>query len=258
MTAALTVNSLDYGYFDENVIENINIRAEAGRFTGIIGSNGGGKSTILKCIYGALRPQKGRIMLGDKSLSEMNPQQLASNLAAVGQENEFAFDFTVWEMAAMGRNPHKGLFQPDTAKDREIIEDALKKTGMYTLKDRSFRQLSGGEKQRVVIARAIAQQTEVMILDEPANHLDIAYQLQIFETVKALGVTVLAAMHDLNLAALFCDRIYVVRDRHIFAEGSPEEILTAENIRKIFGVRAEVRTSEKTGKPVVSYIPDIY
>lgn len=255
---ALTVNNLDYGYFDENVIENINIRAEAGKFTGIIGSNGSGKSTILKCIYGALRPQKGRILLGDKSLSDMNPQQLASNLAVVGQENEFAFDFTVWEMAAMGRNPHKGLFQPDTAEDRKIVADALKKTGTYDLKDRSFRQLSGGEKQRVIIARAIAQQTGLMILDEPTNHLDIAYQLQTFETVKALGITILAAMHDLNLAALFCDMIYVLKDRRIFAAGSPEEILTADNISRVFGVEAEVRVSGKTGKPMVSYIPDIY
>lgn len=255
---ALTVNNLDYGYFDENVIENINIRAEAGKFTGIIGSNGSGKSTILKCIYGALRPQKGRILLGDKSLSDMNPKQLASNLAVVGQENEFAFDFTVWEMAAMGRNPHKGLFQPDTAEDRKIVADALKKTGTYDLKDRSFRQLSGGEKQRVIIARAIAQQTGLMILDEPTNHLDIAYQLQTFETVKALGITILAAMHDLNLAALFCDMIYVLKDRRIFVAGSPEEILTADNISRVFGVKAEVRVSGKTGKPMVSYIPDIY
>lgn len=254
----LTVNDLSFGYFDENVIEDINISAEAGRFTGIIGSNGSGKSTILKCIYGGLKASKGSIMLGERSLSDMSPQQLAANIAVVGQENEFTFDFTVWEMAAMGRTPHKGLFQPDTAQDREIVADALQKTGMYALKDRSFRQLSGGEKQRVIIARAIAQQSELMILDEPTNHLDIAYQLQTFETVKALGVTVLAAVHDLNLAALFCDRIYVLKDRHIFAEGSPEEILTADNIKEVFGVEAEVGISERTGKPVVSYIPNIY
>ena len=255
----LTVNNLEYGYFDEkNVIENINICAEAGKFTGIIGGNGSGKSTLLKCIYGALKPQKGEIVLDNKNLADMSPKQLASNIAVVGQENEFAFDFTVWEMVAMGRTPHKGLFQPDNAKDKKIVAGALQKTGMYDLRNRSFRQLSGGEKQRVIIARAIAQSAELMILDEPTNHLDISYQLHTFETVKELGVTVLAAMHDLNLASLFCDKIYILKDKKVFAAGSPEEILTAKNIEEVFGVRAEVRTSDETRKSVVSYIPYLH
>ncbi len=251
----LTIKNLEYGYFDENVIENINICAEAGKFTGIIGGNGSGKSTLLKCIYGALKPQRGEILLGNRKLADMSLRQLATNIAVVGQENEFAFDFTVWEMVEMGRTPYKSFFQADNAKDKEIVAEALQKTGMYNLKDRSFRQLSGGEKQRVIIARAIAQRTEVMILDEPTNHLDISYQLNTFETVKDLGITVIAAMHDLNLASLFCDKIYILKDRRVFAAGTPEEILTAKNIEEVFGVRAEVKTSDETSKSVISYIP---
>lgn len=251
----LEINNLEYGYYGENVIQDINMKIDKGEFVGIIGGNGSGKSTILKCIYGALKPRKGVIYIDNTDIMSMSSVDIARKIAVVSQENDMNFDFSVEEMVLMGRIPHKTFFQADTNEDIKITIEALQKTGMYPLKDRSFKSLSGGEKQRVIIARAIAQQADLMILDEPTNHLDICYQLQIFETVKSLGITVLAAIHDLNLASLYCDRIYALKNGNIFARGTPEEILTVQFIRELFGVECEIGISKHTGKTVISYIP---
>ena len=251
----LNINGLSYAYFDDDVITDINMSVQQGEFVGIIGGNGSGKSTILKCIYGALHPRCGDITLDGKSLSKQSAKDIAKQVAVVGQENELTFDFSVYEMVAMGRHPHKKLFDPDRPEDKRIIEEALKTVALTELQHRNFRNLSGGEKQRTLIARAIAQQADFLILDEPTNHLDICFQLQVFETVKQLGVTVLSAMHDLNLAALFCDRIYILKDKGVYISGTPKELLTSELIHDVFGVKADVQIHPATGKPSVTFIP---
>ncbi len=258
----LEVEGLTFSYHknhkahEKNIIEEISFKVGKGEFVGIIGPNGSGKSTILKNIYRALTPTSGSILLDGENLCEMAYKKSAKKMAVVGQELDLNFDFLVEEIVAMGRNPHKKLFDIDDEEDRKIIENALKLLGIEDMAKRSYLNLSGGEKQRVIIARAIVQESNFLILDEPTNHLDISYQLQIFELIKNLNVTVLSAIHDLNLAALFCDRLMVLKDGKIILEGTPEEVLTSKNIYDIYGVNTTIEINNITNKLNISYIPN--
>ncbi len=257
----LKVENLTFSYVknqSKNLIDNVSFNVNKGEFVGIIGPNGSGKSTILKNIYRALTPISGSIFLESENLTTMSYKKSAKKMAVVGQELDLNFDFLVEEIVAMGRHPHKKLFDMDNEKDKEIIKKALKSLGIEAMAKRSYLNLSGGEKQRVIIARAIAQESKFLILDEPTNHLDINYQMQIFEQIKSLNSTVLSAMHDLNLAALFCDRLIVVQDGKIILEGTPEEVLTAENIYNIYGVNATVNFNNVTNKLNISYVPNSF
>jgi iron complex transport system ATP-binding protein len=181
---------------------------------------------------------------------------MAQQTAVVLQETPTEFDFTVEEMVWMGRNPHQGMFQRETAKDHDIVSEALYQVGMLEFCERSFVSLSGGEKQRVLVARALTQQAQFLILDEPTNHLDIRYQLELLELVKGLGVTTIAALHDLNLAASYCDRIYVVHHGTITAVGTPQDLLQPTLIREVFGVGSRVETDLSNGKLHISFFLD--
>lgn len=252
----LRIENLTYLYGDKKAIDGISLSVGRGEFVGLIGPNGSGKSTVLKNVYRGLRPDSGRIMLDDEDISQMSYRKSALKMAVVGQENEIPFDFTVEEIVAMGRTPHKKLFDIDTPKDRQIVHHALEHLGMEHIAKRSYLHLSGGEKQRVLLARAIAQESDFFVLDEPTNHLDISYQIQMFDFIKRLKVTVLSAIHDLNMAALYCDRLYVLKDGMIELEGTPEEVLTSENIYDIYGVHSLVRINEITGKPSITFVPE--
>lgn len=251
----LEVTGLSYSYFDRKVIDNINITVKNGAFVGIIGPNGSGKSTILKNIYGGLLPDEGEIFLDGQNIKKIKKRAFAAKVAVVGQENSMPFNFTVKEIVAMGRTPYKKLFEPDTKEDKEIVLDALEKMKIADMAEREFSCLSGGEKQRVLIARALAQKTSFMILDEPTNHLDICFQLQIFEILKSLGITVLAAIHDLNIAAMYCDYIYVLNGQTICRQGTTDEVLTNKLIEHVFNVNCDVSISSVTGKKNIVYIP---
>ena len=255
MANKLEVKNLSYAYYDKDVISNISLNVAENEFVGVIGPNGSGKSTILKNIYGALQSERGEIILDGENISHMTAKEIARKMAVVGQENEVAFDFSVREIVAMGRTPHKKLLDPDTKEDTAIVEQAMEEVGILPLAERRYSSLSGGEKQRVLIARVIAQQTAFFILDEPTNHLDITFQLQVCEIVKGLGVTILSAMHDLNLAALFCDRIYVIKGNGVYCSGTAEEILTPELIKDVFDVTADISIHPATGKPNITFIP---
>lgn len=251
----LEIEGVTFSYPCGRALDHIALHVKRGEFVGLIGPNGSGKSTILKNIYRALRPSSGRMALDGEDLLKIPFKESALKMAVVGQENEIPFDFTVEEIVAMGRSPHKKLFDIDTARDKEIVRHALEHLGMEHLAKRNYRHLSGGEKQRVLIARAIAQECDFLILDEPTNHLDISYQMQIFDFIKRLNVTVLSAIHDLNMAALYCDRIYAMEAGRVVLDGSPEEVLTPENIHRVFGVHSAVERHAATGKLTITYLP---
>ncbi|PWJ50137.1 ABC transporter ATP-binding protein [Faecalicatena contorta] len=251
----LKVDNMTYSYGGKEAVDNISIHVNKGEFVGVIGPNGSGKSTLLKNIYRALTPDAGTAVLDGEALFSMSHKKTALKMGVVGQENEVPFDFTVEEIVAMGRTPHKKLFEIDNEYDREITNHALEHVGMESMAKRSYLHLSGGEKQRVIIARVIAQESDFLILDEPTNHLDISYQMQVLDFVKRLEVTVLSAIHDLNMAALYCDRIYVLKDGKIVLEGTPKEVLTPKNIYEIYGVHCDTAIHPLTGKVSITFLP---
>ena len=222
------------------ILKGVSITAEGRELVGVIGPNGSGKSTLLKCLYRVLRPSGGAVWLDGQALENMPRKQSARSMAVVAQHNDLSFEFTVQEMVLMGRSPHKRLLERDSGADLAIASKALAQVGLENLAQRPFSSLSGGERQRVILARALAQQAPVLILDEPTNHLDIKFQLQLMDLLRGLPCTVVAALHDLNLAAMYCDRLYVMKDGRVAGQGSPEEVLTPELIRQVYEVEARV------------------
>lgn len=251
----LQMENLTFSYGEKEAIHNVTLAVNRGEFVGLIGPNGSGKSTVLKNVYRGLTPDSGTVTLEGENVLTMPYKKSALKMAVVGQENDVPFDFLVEEIVAMGRSPHKRLFDIDNAHDKQIVHHSLEHLGMAEMAKRNYSNLSGGEKQRVIIARAIAQESELLLLDEPTNHLDISYQMQIFDFVKRLKVTVLSAIHDLNMAALYCDRIYVLKAGEIVLQGTPQEVLTSENIYDVYGVRSSVVKHSITGKMSITYLP---
>lgn len=235
-------------------LHDVSLRVEAGEFVGLIGPNGSGKTSLLRCAYRFTRPTVGHVLLDDVDLWAQSPRWCAQRIAVVLQEFPDAFGLSVDEVVAMGRTPHKSLFDGDSQADREIARQALLAVGMHGFEDHAFATLSGGEKQRVILARALTQQPQLLILDEPTNHLDPRYQLELLRQVKRLGIGTLASIHDLNLAAAFCDRLYVIDGGRIVASGSPHEVLTVELLREVFGVEALVDTHPLSGYPRITWI----
>lgn len=251
----MKIEDLCYSYGEKPAVDKVSLTVQEGEFVGLIGPNGSGKSTLLKNVYRALTPDSGRILLDGEDLWKMSHRKSAQKLAVVGQENEVPFAFSVEEMVAMGRSPFKRLFETDSRHDRYMVHHALEHLGMAHLEKKNFLELSGGEKQRVLIARAVAQESDFFILDEPTNHLDIRYQLEIFDLIRRLRVTVLAAMHDLNLAALYCDRLYVLKEGRVVLSGTPEEVLTPAHLEEVYGVRCTVERHPRTGKVAITFLP---
>ncbi len=238
-----------------DIVKDISIRVENKQFVGIIGPNGCGKSTLLKSIYKVIKPQKGTVFLGDKDVIKSSARIVSKDMGVVGQFNDLSFDFTVQEMVMMGRTPHKQLMEVDNAQDYKIVANALARVNLTEYADRSYLTLSGGEKQRVILARAIAQEPKFLVLDEPTNHLDIKYQIQILSIVKSLNIGVLAALHDLPMAAAYCDILYVIKDGSIIASGSPKDVLSKELIRQVYEIDCELYTNPITGDLAIAYLP---
>lgn len=229
------------------LLEEVTLGAAEGQLVGLVGPNGSGKSTLLRCVYRALRPSAGTVRLGGEDLYAMSARESARRVAALPQEAVTEFDFTVAEVVAMGRLPHQRSAARTTDEDRGACEAALAEVGAGHLADRGFLTLSGGERQRVLIARALAQRPRVLVLDEPTNHLDIAQQLELLALVRGSGLTVLTALHDLNLAALHCDLLHVIDGGRIVASGAPHEVLTPGLLAEVFGVRAHRVPHPETG-----------
>ena len=225
---------------NNEILKGVSIDSKNREFIGIIGPNGSGKSTLLKCIYRILKPNNGCIMLGEEDISKMSVKESAKKLAVVAQHNYYNFDFSVGEVVLMGRSPHKKSLEPDNSEDYDIVNESLEKVGMLGFKNRSFSTLSGGEQQRVILARALAQQTPCLILDEPTNHLDIKYQLSLLNIVKSLNLTIISAIHDLNIASMYCDRLFVMKNGRIVGMGTPQEFLTKDFIKEIYDIDVEI------------------
>ncbi len=238
----------------KTIIENIDAEVSNRQFVGIVGPNGSGKSTFLKTVYRALKPSGGAVWLDGRRADEVSLRESAKMLGVMTQMSTLNFEFKVEEVVLMGRTPHKRLMEQDNEEDYRLARAALAQTGMAEYADRRFNTLSGGERQRVLMARALTQQPRAMILDEPTNHLDIQYQLQLLQTVRSLGIEVFAAMHDLNLALAYCDKIYVMSKGHIVESGPPGEVLTEALIREVFHAESIVTMLPQTGRKNIVFL----
>ena len=252
----IDLKQLEITLGNKNIIKKVDINVGEKEFVGLIGPNGSGKSTILKAVYRVIAKYGGEIFIAGEELRNTTPHDSALKTSVVPQHTYSPFDFTVMDVVLMGRSPHKKPMEFDNQHDYDIASECLRKVDMESFSKRSFYTLSGGEQQRIILARAIAQETPCMILDEPTNHLDIKYQLQLMDIVKSLNLTVLAALHDLNMAAEYCDKIYMLKAGEVYAHGTPEEVLTPENILAVYGAEAVVTRSENTGYLHIEYISE--
>ena len=251
----MDIKDLKFIYSKKSVLDGVTFEIKQGEILGILGLNGCGKTTLLKNLNKNLEPDSGVIMLGDDDLSEMSKRAIAQQVAVVPQGNEIKFAFTVNDIVSMGRIPFLSTFSGESSDDLKIIDDAIAMTGLEEYRDRYINTMSGGERQRVIIARALAQTPKIILMDEPTLHLDINTQFEVLDLVYKLsrekGLTVVIVSHDLPLVARYCDRIIMLKDKKIFAMGRPEDILTTENIAEVFKVDGELSTDSKTGRRTV-------
>jgi iron complex transport system ATP-binding protein len=257
----LQASELSYGYSSGNrarafTLDQISVLVERGSLTGLLGPNGCGKTTLLRLLSGVLQPHHGVVSLNGRSLAGRSRRDIARHLAVVPQETHPAFDYTVMEMVLMGRHPHLGPFQLEGPSDLALARDAMTATGTAHLAPRAYMTLSGGEKQRVVIASALTQSPDVLLLDEPTASLDLGYQLEVAALLRRLnlerGVTMVLATHDLNLAASLCDRLILMREGRVVAQGPTRDVLTAASIRRIYDVEADVSFHGPAGHVTVT------
>lgn len=250
----LKIEGLEYKIGKQKILKGIDLEIPKGKFVGIIGPNGSGKSTLLKNIYRVYKPNKGKIYIDSKEINEMKSKEIAKELAILAQESSTQFDFTVEDVVKMGRYPYKSMFEDYSKEDIKLVDEMIKRVGLEKYKDRNFNTLSGGEKQRAFIARALVQDTDFIILDEPTNHLDITYQIQLMDIIKDLNVTVFAALHDMNISAMYCDYIIVMKQGEILKSGTVDEIFTSETIKEVFGVDSYISENPVNGRKQIFYI----
>lgn len=251
----INISQLNYAYNDRTVLEHINLYFENRQFYGIVGPNGSGKTTLLKLIAKILKPSHQTIFISGQDLLTLKEKKRAKEMAMVPQIFNIDLAFTVEEIVSMGRYPYMESFSRLTEKDHLKIREALRQTNLLDYRLREVNTLSGGELQRVILARAIVQETKLLLLDEPLSHLDIHHQLEILQLTKHLcekdEKTVLCVMHDLNLAMKYCDQVILLKDGHIFASGKTTDVLTKENIHKVYGI--EVTICQLNGQTVITY-----
>lgn len=255
----LNVNGLCWQPEDSEgyILNNINGSFAEGGFYGILGPNGSGKTSLIRHILRFLNAEKGVIYLNDKDIKDYSRKELACSISFVPQNVNMDVNFTVYDIVAMGRNPYLKRFQDLSSRDKEIINHAMEVTSCLHLKDKIFSYLSGGEAQRVLVARAIAQDTEYLILDEPISHLDIRYQVELMETLKKLNEeenkTIIAVLHDLNLSSSYCKEIFLMKDGKVYAEGSVKEVLTLDNLKAVYDMNFEIH--KMNNKDAMFFIP---
>lgn len=254
---AITGEGIRFGYGSELIFNDFSFSIESGDFLGIIGPNGSGKSTLLRLLAGTLNPQAGVIRVGGERIDRLSRREISRMVALVPQESFFAFEWTVQEVVMMGRNPYLKLLEQPGTKDTTIVAEAMMLTGVQMLAEKSINSISGGEKQRVLLARALAQETPILLLDEATSHLDLAHRLTILQILKRLndqGKTILLVSHDFSEAA-FCSRLLLLAQGRILACDVPEKVITTDLIRVAYGLEPVVTTHPITGKPQVLLPP---
>ncbi|WJH40923.1 ABC transporter ATP-binding protein [Aliirhizobium terrae] len=250
---SIAVNNVSYAAGEALIVNGVSLSVEKGKILGLLGPNGSGKSSLLRLICRLRKVKSGIIRLGDDDIASIPRTALAKRIAFVEQQSTTDTQLTVRDVVQLGRTPHRGLLSTWNAGDEAAIDEALGRVGMRERSGQLWQTLSGGERQRVHIARALAQAPSELLLDEPTNHLDIQHQLDILSLVTRLGVTSVVALHDLNLAAMFCDSLAVMRKGEVIAAGPPETVLTEELIADVFGVRAHIERSAVHGRFNIQY-----
>jgi iron complex transport system ATP-binding protein len=234
----ISINNVWYDYGSGWVLRDVNLAFEPGVFNAMIGPNGSGKTTLLRCVTGYLKPQKGSVEIDGRDVRHIPIRELARQMALIPQQSWLAYDFTVRDVVLMGRHPHQRRMKTHGPDDERLAEEAMRRTDIHHLRSRSVLGLSGGEWQRLVIARALAQQSPTLILDEPVAHLDIRHQSNIMHLVRELicenDITVVCVLHDLNLAMRFADNVCVLKDGELAGWGSPEEVLSKQKIEQVY------------------------
>jgi len=245
------IESVSFAYDDATpALRGVDLAVETAESVALVGPNGSGKSTLLKVVSGVLRSNQGEVRLDDSPIDSLSARQIARRLAMVAQERSMGFDFTAREVVAMGRTPHRGRFAHESSDDRLAIDRAMKLADVRGLANRSIRAISGGERQRVFLGMALAQEPNVLLLDEPTTHLDLRHQVQFMSIVREqakAGMTVLIAIHDLTLAAQATDRTALMSNGRLVALGKPSEVLTPSSVRQVFEVDAIVREHSELG-----------
>jgi len=254
ITELLSVQHVSWHADNQLILDDISFAINKGSFTGILGPNGAGKSSLLRCLYRYIKPDSGSVKFNQQDIwQQYDAYQYAQDIAVVLQETPTHFNLTVYDIVALGLLPHKGLFTREQSSDRKKIDCAIKQVGLVEKTLQNFEHLSGGEKQRALIARAIVQSPSLLIMDEPTSHLDVRYQIQVIELAKSLGITVIASFHDLNLASAMCDQLIVLNKGKLVEQGTPQEVITSEMLSNVFGVCAEVSVHSQHNVPHISY-----
>ncbi|PGF18051.1 heme ABC transporter ATP-binding protein [Natrinema sp. CBA1119] len=256
--ATITVEDCSLSFGDLEVLDTVSLSIEPGEFVGFVGPNGAGKTTLLRAISGALEPDSGTVAIGGDDIHELSSRAASRLVSVVPQDTTLSFSFPIRDVVEMGRHPHRSRFSSPTSEDCAAVERALERTRTTELADRPIDEVSGGQRQRVVLARAIAQETPVMLLDEPTGSLDVNHQIETLELVRELvdeGRTVCAAIHDLDLAARYCDRLVMLADGDVYRDGPPSDVLTGDALGDVFDATATVTTHPLTGSETVTAFP---
>ena len=259
-STVIRVEDLRCGYSDHSVLKGISFCIASGELVGILGPNGSGKTTLLLALSGVTPLQAGSIEITGEPLEKLRPKQRARRMAVIAQDGDVRFPFSCEEVVRMGRFPHQKRWQMDSAQDGAVVKRALELTDSLDLKDRLITAISGGERQRVFMARALAQETPILLLDEATSAMDIHRKLQIFQVLRTLnqenGLTVVAVLHDVNLAALFCERIIFLKEGKIVADGATDSVLTPEILEEVYRTRVLVQQIANTGKRQIVFLPE--
>jgi len=248
----LSIKGVRFGYDSTEILNGVTFEVAEGEVLGIIGPNGAGKTTLLRCINRTLEPWAGVVLVDDQDVARWDRREIAQRMGLVPQDPTIAFPFTVLDVVLMGRHPHRSPLGGESRRDLEVVKEALWLTDTLQFADRPITGLSGGERRRVVIARALAQEPRVLLLDEPTLHLDLSHQLEVLDLVRRLageqGLIAVLTSHDLNLAARYCDRLLMLERGRVYAVGTPEEVLTPANIRRVYRVEVAVVRHPALGK----------
>lgn len=249
----LSVENLSWHVGDKTILDDISFSVKRGQFVGLVGPNGAGKSSLLRCLYRHLKPSQGRVLLNGQNIWHSSLKDNARRVAVILQEGQVPFGVRVKDVVAMGLTPHKSLWDFDTESDRQRVNRAIAQVDLTALSNDVYSHLSGGEKQRVMVARAIVQQPQLLLMDEPTNHLDVHYQSEVLQLAQDLGITVLASIHDLNLAATFCDQLLVIDKGRLVGGGTPSEVLSEDMISATFNTCSIVDRHPLYDNPRITY-----